>query len=113
MPLAGIREGKVGPDEGSENGPPEDGHRVATDQLADETQLTRLEDGHHVGFHQVQVLLTELAGLIFDFAGVVADDEGRFALLRHFVVLVVLVDRVELLEQRLVGGARETVGATT
>ena len=79
MPLAGIREGKVGPDEGSENGPPEDGHRIATDQLADETQLTRLEDGHHVGFHQVQVLLTEFAGLIFDFAGVVADDEGRFA----------------------------------
>ena len=41
-------------------------------------------------------------------AGVVAHDEGRLPFLRYLVVVVVFVDRVELLQQRFVGGTRET-----
>ena len=106
--FAGAGEGEGGADEGAQDGPAEDGHRIAADEFADEAELTGLEAGHHVGLHQVEVLLAKLARLVLDLAGVVAHDEGRLALLRHLVILVVLVDRVELLQQRLVGGARET-----
>lgn len=36
------------------------------------------------------------------------DDECRFLFLGHFVEFVILVDRIEFLQQRFVGGARET-----
>ena len=43
-----------------------------------------------------------------DLAGVVANEEGRLPFLGYFVVVVVFVDRVELLQQRLIRSTRET-----
>ena len=108
MSFSGIDKGEIGSDEGTQNGPAEDGDRITADQFADKGVLAGFEDCHDVSLHQVEILLTEFIRLVLDLAGVVSNDERRLPLLRHFVVFVILVDGIELLQQRLIGGAGKT-----
>ena len=92
MPFTGIEESKVGTNKGTQDGPAKNGYRVAPDQFTDERVLARFENGDDVSLHEVEILLAEFVRLVLDLAGVVANDESSFAFLRHFVVVVFLVD---------------------
>lgn len=94
---AGLVEGKVGAEERTQYRPPEHRHRVGPDQLPHERHAGVLQHTHHLGAHQVQVLLAHLRHLVLDLARVVLHNERRLALVRQLVERVVLVQQVELL----------------
>ena len=61
---------------------------------------------HQIHLHQLVRHLS--AHLVFDFTGVVVDEEGMLELLRHLVKFVIFVLLVELLQKSLICGPRET-----
>lgn len=83
---------KIGSNERSQNGPPEDGDWITTDQFANESVLTGFQHSDNVRLHEVEVFLAEFIRLVLDLAGIMSNDEGSLALLRHFVIFVFLVD---------------------
>lgn len=106
---ARLVKSEIGPEKGPDYGPSEDGHRVSPHQLPDEGHRAVLEHSDYVLPHEIQVFLTHVGDLVFDLAGVVDHYEGSLFGLRLLVEFVVLVDHVEFLKQRFVGGPREAM----
>lgn len=102
MATTRFMEGEISPEKGANNGPAEHCDRVRPHQLPHEGHAAILQHPHDVLPHQVQVLLAHVGHLVLDSARIVADDERRLTPRRHFVPVIVLVDRVELLYERFV-----------
>lgn len=105
---ASLPEREVRPEEGPDDGPPENGHRICAHQLPNEGHGAVFEHADDVLAHQVEVLLAHVRHLVLHLAGIVDNDEGGLLLLGFLVELVVFVDAVEFLQEGLVRRPRKT-----